>query len=286
MRSDISVGSFAPTRSTAATWRWSAAERRIVALSPSSSTTEATAVGQHGNVGGGKHAVTNVRIVERLGDFTLVECRLETGRTHQVRIHLGETGTPLCGERIYDRPLHGKPLPDKSGGAHCPARGNARTHAPGNRKAAGLARPLAADLAALLGRMRKGHGKTESKKPGEDERECCRQTRAFWVARPEVPRRAWALAGVPRPSGYLRACHPENLGVPADAVPDPVGLLLFLGGSFGLARFIEAGFFSGDLFQALALFLGQNCRHGRLFLLLHGLDLIVESPEIRLSKPD
>ena len=41
--------------------------------------------------------------------FTLVECRLETGRTHQVRIHLGEAETPLCGERIYDRPLHGKP---------------------------------------------------------------------------------------------------------------------------------------------------------------------------------
>ena len=63
----------------------------------------------------GQHAVTHVRVVEWLGDFTLVECRLETGRTHQVRIHLGETSTPLCGERIYDRPLHGKPLPDTSG---------------------------------------------------------------------------------------------------------------------------------------------------------------------------
>jgi 23S rRNA pseudouridine1911/1915/1917 synthase len=50
-----------------------------------------------------------------LGAFTLVECRLETGRTHQVRIHLGERGTPLCGERVYDRPLHGRPLPDASG---------------------------------------------------------------------------------------------------------------------------------------------------------------------------
>jgi 23S rRNA pseudouridine1911/1915/1917 synthase len=59
--------------------------------------------------------VTHVRVLEDLGDFTLVECRLETGRTHQVRIHLGEAGTPLCGERIYDRPLHGRPLPDGSG---------------------------------------------------------------------------------------------------------------------------------------------------------------------------
>ena len=63
----------------------------------------------------GQHAVTQVRVVEALGAFTLVECELETGRTHQVRIHLGEAGTPLCGERVYDRPLHGQPLPDSSG---------------------------------------------------------------------------------------------------------------------------------------------------------------------------
>ena len=63
----------------------------------------------------GQHAITQVRVVEVLGEFTLVECELETGRTHQVRIHLGEAGTPLCGERVYDRPLHGQPLPDKSG---------------------------------------------------------------------------------------------------------------------------------------------------------------------------
>ena len=63
----------------------------------------------------GQLAVTHVRVVKALGDFTLVECRLETGRTHQVRIHLGERGTPLCGERVYDRRLHGKPMPDPSG---------------------------------------------------------------------------------------------------------------------------------------------------------------------------
>jgi 23S rRNA pseudouridine1911/1915/1917 synthase len=70
-----------------------------------------------GPPGQGKHAVTHVRVVEELGDYTLVECRLETGRTHQVRIHLGEAGTPLCGERIYDRPRNGRPLPDGSGAA-------------------------------------------------------------------------------------------------------------------------------------------------------------------------
>jgi 23S rRNA pseudouridine1911/1915/1917 synthase len=73
--------------------------------------------GRRGSSGSneGQHAVTHVRVIEPFGDFTLVECELETGRTHQVRIHLGEAGTPLCGERVYDRPLHGKPLPDASG---------------------------------------------------------------------------------------------------------------------------------------------------------------------------
>lgn len=63
----------------------------------------------------GKRAVTHVKVLESFGGFALVECRLETGRTHQVRIHLGEAGTPLCGEKVYDRPVNGKPLPDASG---------------------------------------------------------------------------------------------------------------------------------------------------------------------------
>jgi 23S rRNA pseudouridine1911/1915/1917 synthase len=65
--------------------------------------------------GTGQKAITHVQVVEELGEFTLVECRLETGRTHQVRIHLGEKGTPICGETTYDRTLHGSPVPDESG---------------------------------------------------------------------------------------------------------------------------------------------------------------------------
>ncbi len=68
-----------------------------------------------GPPGEGQRAVTHVQVIEELGDYTLVECRLETGRTHQVRIHLGEARTPLCGERVYDRPINGRPLPDGSG---------------------------------------------------------------------------------------------------------------------------------------------------------------------------
>ena len=65
--------------------------------------------------GHGKRAITNVRVVQDLGEYTIVESRLETGRTHQVRIHLGESHTPICGERVYDRPPHGRPIPDRSG---------------------------------------------------------------------------------------------------------------------------------------------------------------------------
>ena len=51
---------------------------------------------------GAQRAVTHVRPVEHLGDaYTLVECRLETGRTHQIRIHLSEAGHALCGDRLY-----------------------------------------------------------------------------------------------------------------------------------------------------------------------------------------
>ena len=76
--------------------------------------------GRRGSVKGespheGKRAVTHVKLLEQFPPYSLVECRLETGRTHQVRIHLGESGAPLCGERIYDRGLHGKPFPDGSG---------------------------------------------------------------------------------------------------------------------------------------------------------------------------
>lgn len=61
-----------------------------------------------------KRAVTHVSIRESANNFALVECKLDTGRTHQIRIHLGEAGVPLCGERLYDRPLKGAPLRDGS----------------------------------------------------------------------------------------------------------------------------------------------------------------------------
>ncbi len=50
-----------------------------------------------------KRAVTHIRMLERLTGATLVECRLETGRQHQIRIHLSEAGHPLVGEPVYVR---------------------------------------------------------------------------------------------------------------------------------------------------------------------------------------
>jgi 23S rRNA pseudouridine1911/1915/1917 synthase len=57
-----------------------------------------------------QHAVTHVRVLERLNGATLVECALETGRQHQIRIHLSEGGCPLLGERVYIRNYAGTQL--------------------------------------------------------------------------------------------------------------------------------------------------------------------------------
>jgi 23S rRNA pseudouridine1911/1915/1917 synthase len=65
--------------------------------------------------GVGKEAVTHVEVVEALKGFTLVSCRLETGRTHQIRIHLAELGHPVCGEQVYNRQPGGPAEPDASG---------------------------------------------------------------------------------------------------------------------------------------------------------------------------
>ena len=49
----------------------------------------------------GKHAVTHWSVVERFGYVTLVECRLETGRTHQIRAHMRHIGHPLFNDASY-----------------------------------------------------------------------------------------------------------------------------------------------------------------------------------------
>lgn len=49
----------------------------------------------------GKDAITHYKVLERFGEATYVECRLETGRTHQIRVHMASIGHPLLGDTVY-----------------------------------------------------------------------------------------------------------------------------------------------------------------------------------------
>ncbi len=60
---------------------------------------------------GARHAVTRVRVLEALRGATRIACELETGRQHQIRIHLAEAGHPLIGEPVYIRDHRGPLIP-------------------------------------------------------------------------------------------------------------------------------------------------------------------------------
>lgn len=49
----------------------------------------------------GKVAITHYKVLERFNDYTYVECKLETGRTHQIRVHMASIGHPLLGDEVY-----------------------------------------------------------------------------------------------------------------------------------------------------------------------------------------
>lgn len=53
---------------------------------------------------GGKEAITHVKVLERYADFSYIECQLETGRTHQIRVHMRAAGHPLAGDAVYGNP--------------------------------------------------------------------------------------------------------------------------------------------------------------------------------------
>lgn len=53
------------------------------------------------NYKNGKEAVTHYKVLERFGQYTYIECRLETGRTHQIRVHMASIGHPLLGDTVY-----------------------------------------------------------------------------------------------------------------------------------------------------------------------------------------
>ncbi len=104
---------------------------------------------------GGQPAVTHILAVEplatpRFADYSRIRCRLETGRTHQIRIHLAEAGHPLCGDDRYQGPV-GTTIPDQSSAPRLAlhAARLAFTH-PSTGERLAYEAPWPADLAAWL----------------------------------------------------------------------------------------------------------------------------------------
>jgi 23S rRNA pseudouridine1911/1915/1917 synthase len=106
--------------------------------------------------GVGKRAITHIEVAGALPGYTLLRCRLETGRTHQIRIHVAELGHPVCGEKVYNRQRDGSVIPDASGAPrlalHAAELG--LTH-PVTGKEQHWEMPLPPDLQDLLGKLRK-----------------------------------------------------------------------------------------------------------------------------------
>ena len=101
-------------------------------------------------------AVTHFEVVERLknetvGACTLIACRLETGRTHQIRIHLSEAGHPVVGERVYIRGYRGPVVPAPRLMLHAAELGFVH---PATNTEMRWESPLPDDMQAILGSLR------------------------------------------------------------------------------------------------------------------------------------
>jgi 23S rRNA pseudouridine1911/1915/1917 synthase len=106
----------------------------------------------------GRESVTHVTALEALSGATLIECRLETGRTHQIRIHLSEAGHPLLGERVYVRRYSGPQLDAPRVMLHAAELGFVH---PISERPMDFTRPLPDDMIAVLRRLRSGRSPRE-----------------------------------------------------------------------------------------------------------------------------
>jgi 23S rRNA pseudouridine1911/1915/1917 synthase len=103
--------------------------------------------------GRGKRAVTRYRVLERFADFTFLEVRLETGRTHQIRVHLASLGHPVVGDSVYGKPRTRSPIPLDGYALH--ATGLAFVH-PAFRKVIECTAPIPERIERLLSYLRDG----------------------------------------------------------------------------------------------------------------------------------
>lgn len=99
-----------------------------------------------------RHAVTRVRVLERLRGATLVACELETGRQHQIRIHLAEAGHPLLGESVYIRDYRGRRIAAARPLLHAAVLGFLH---PRDGRPLRFEEPPPADFAEILRRLRR-----------------------------------------------------------------------------------------------------------------------------------
>ena len=101
--------------------------------------------------GDAREAITHVEQLEGLRGATLVACRLETGRTHQIRIHLAEGGHPLLGEKVYVRGWKGTPIEAPRLMLHAAELGFIH---PATQREVRWTLPMPADIEGVLARLR------------------------------------------------------------------------------------------------------------------------------------
>jgi 23S rRNA pseudouridine1911/1915/1917 synthase len=110
--------------------------------------------------GRGRRSITRFQVLERFPGVSYVECRLETGRTHQIRVHLASLGHPLLGDETYGRrriPAAAVPpaLLEGLGGVALHAAGLAFLH-PASGEPVAFESPLPPRIASLLDALRGG----------------------------------------------------------------------------------------------------------------------------------